>query len=142
MLIPGAYWVTATDPTGSAFVERPLEIGRDRLSEAPSHTIRLYPKTTQDASAGMVEISPGTLNMGSNDTLPGEGTVRTAPPEFPEHKVSMRGFFLDRKEVTNRAFMEFLRATDRESWGAKIWPESGGRPEAGKTRLAGHASDA
>ncbi len=133
MLIPGAYWVTATDPSGSAFVERPFDIGRDRVTDGFfSHVLRLYPKTTRDASAGMVEIPPGTLNMGSNDMLPGEGEVTFLPPEFPEHKVSMRGFFLDRTEVTNRAFMQFLENTGRKSWGANIWPGSGGRPEPGK----------
>jgi serine/threonine protein kinase/formylglycine-generating enzyme required for sulfatase activity len=128
-IIPGAYWVTAIAPSGTAFVERPLEV---RRSYGFNPTIRLYPKTNQDASAGMVEIPPGTLRMGSNETLPGEGMVRTAPPEFPEHDVPVRGFYLDRTEVTNRAFLEFLTRTGREGWGANIWPESGGRPEPGK----------
>jgi formylglycine-generating enzyme required for sulfatase activity len=80
----------------------------------------------------MVEISPGTLNMGSNATSPGEGMVINVPPEYPEHEVSMHGFFLDRTEVTNRAFMEFLTNTGREHWGKDIWPESGGRPVSGE----------
>ena len=132
MLIPGAYWLTATDPSRSAFVERPLEIRRDKASQDPSNNIRLYPKTNQEASAGMVEIPPGKLKMGSNETLPGEGMVINARPEFPEHEVPVRGFYLDRTEVTNRAFMEFLKNTGRESWGSNIWPDSGGRPEPGK----------
>ena len=90
----------------------------------------------------MIAIPPGTLRMGSNDTRPNETIPKSRnqgspqvidlPPEFPEHEVSVLGFYLDRTEVTNRAFMEFLEATGRESWGANIWPENGGRPDPGK----------
>jgi formylglycine-generating enzyme required for sulfatase activity len=80
--------------------------------------------------AGMSEIRGGTLKMGSNETIPGQGVMRGAPPEYPEHDVPVPSFFLDRTEVTNRAFMEFLAKTGREAWGARIWPETGGRPDS------------
>ncbi len=70
--------------------------------------------------------------MGSNETLPGNGMTRSAPPEYPEHEVSVPGFYLDRAEVTNRAFWEFLEQTGREAWGARIWPDTGSRPEAAR----------
>jgi formylglycine-generating enzyme required for sulfatase activity len=129
-IIPGAYWVTAFVDGSAAFVERPFEVKRDRWLESVSQVIQLYPKTTPEAAAGMSEIQGGDLKMGSNETLPGQGVMRIAPPEYPEHEVTVPGFYLDRTEVTNRAFMAFLVKTGREAWGANIWPETGGRPES------------
>lgn len=128
-IIPGDYWVTASVDGADNFVERPFTVRRNRSPRSYSHTLRLYPKTNRDASAGMVEIPAGTLKMGSNELLPGDGLVRDAPPEYPEHDVSVRGFYLDRTEVTNRAFFEFLVATGREAWGRTIWPGHDGRPD-------------
>jgi formylglycine-generating enzyme required for sulfatase activity len=77
----------------------------------------------------MVEVPAGTLKMGSNETPPREGYANLLPPEFPEHPVAVPGFYLDRTEVTNRAFLAFLKATGREAWGKNIWPKSGGQPD-------------
>ena len=107
IVIPGTYWVTAFVEGTDAFVERPFEVRRDRNFEAYSHVLELFPKTIRDASAGMVEIPGGTLKMGSNDTLPSVGLVIQAPAEYPEHDVPVRPFYLDRTEVTNRAFLDF-----------------------------------
>ncbi len=128
-VIPGEYWVTALVDGTDTFVERPFTVRRDRSLRSFSHTLRLYPKTTRDASAGMVEIPAGTLKMGSNELLPGDGLIKDAPPEYPAHDVPMRGFYLDRTEVTNRAFFEFLVATGCEEWGRGIWPDHDGRPD-------------
>ncbi len=128
MVIPGTYWVTAFVEGTDAFVERPFEVRRDRSFEAYSHVLELFPKTLRDASAGMVEIPGGTLKMGSNDTLPAVGLFVQAPAEFPEHDVPVRAFYLDRTEVTNRAFLEFLSNTGRLAWGQSIWSATNGRP--------------
>jgi formylglycine-generating enzyme required for sulfatase activity len=77
----------------------------------------------------MVWVPGGILRMGSNQTLPGEGLVKLAPPEYPEHAVTVDGFFLDPTEVTNRAFAEFLDQTGRQAWGRSIWPDTDGRPD-------------
>jgi eukaryotic-like serine/threonine-protein kinase len=129
MIIPGAYWVTAVVDGGSWFVERPFEVRRDRESAGLSHLLWLHPKTTLDAASGMVEIKGGTLKMGSNDLLPGAGPKRGAPSEYPEHEVPVRDFYIDRTEVTNRAFVEFLVKTGREDWRSSVWPDSGGHPD-------------
>jgi len=129
-LIPGAYWVTASVDGTGAFVERPFELRRDRSLDSPIPLLWLNPKTAPDATAGMVEIPPGTLKMGSSETSPGEGFARLFPPEYPEHPVVVPGFHLDRTEVTNRAFLAFLKETGREAWGKNVWPQSGGQPDA------------
>jgi formylglycine-generating enzyme required for sulfatase activity len=54
---------------------------------------------------GMVWIPGGTFTMGSE---PGPG-VR--PDESPPHRVRVKGFWIDRTEVTNRQFAEFVKAT-------------------------------
>jgi len=76
----------------------------------------------------MIEIPGGTLKMGSNETLPAVGRFVQAQAEFPEHDVPVRAFYLDRSEVTNRAFLEFLSSTGRLAWGQSIWSETNGRP--------------
>ena len=128
LVIPGTYWVTAFVEGTDAFVERPFEVKRDRTFEAFSHVLELFPKTIRDATAGMVEVPAGTLKMGSNKTPPRVGDFIQAPAEYPEHDVPVRSFYLDRTEVTNRAFVDFLSKTGRLAWGQSIWPETNGRP--------------
>jgi formylglycine-generating enzyme required for sulfatase activity len=52
---------------------------------------------------GMVKVPPGIFSMGSDS---GE------PAERPIHDVTVSGFYLDRFEVTNAAFSEFVAATN------------------------------
>ncbi len=54
--------------------------------------------------AGMTHISGGEYSMGATD---GEG----GPDELPVHKVKLRGFWMDRTEVTNKQFKDFVAAT-------------------------------
>lgn len=53
---------------------------------------------------GMVWIPGGTFTMGSTDPL-------ARPDEQPLHTVEIRGFWLDRTEVTNAQFQAFVDAT-------------------------------
>jgi len=62
-------------------------------------------KSPSGAPPGMVWIPGGAFTMGSK---PGVG-VR--PDESPAHRVRVRGFWMDRTEVTNRQFAEFVKAT-------------------------------
>ena len=50
----------------------------------------------------MVWISGGTFNMGSK---------HGKPDELPVHKVTLDGFWIDKTEVTNEQFAEFVKAT-------------------------------
>lgn len=64
---------------------------------------------TSDAPPGMVLIPPGEFTMGSPE---GSGGF---PDEQPERRVLLSGFYLDRFEVTNGAYAEFVNATHHRS---------------------------
>lgn len=53
---------------------------------------------------GMVWINAGTFQMGSSNN---EGR----PDEYPQHKVQVEGFWMDKTEVTNAEFRKFVDAT-------------------------------
>ena len=55
------------------------------------------------APAGMVWIPGGTFWMGADDA--------SASDAKPVHEVSVNGFWMDRTEVTNRAFARFVKET-------------------------------
>jgi len=54
----------------------------------------------------MVLIPAGEFTMGSNNRLPDEG---------PEHKVTLKSYWMDRYEVTNLQYKQFIDATKRKS---------------------------
>ena len=58
-----------------------------------------------DPPAGMVYIPAGVFTMG------GRESTFARQDEFPLHKVRVNGFFMDEHEVTNRQFMDFVKAT-------------------------------
>ncbi len=67
-----------------------------------AHTRRDAPSAApKDVSAQMVSIPSGTFTMGDNS---GE------PDEYPERKLSMQGYRIDRTEVTNRAYRACVAA--------------------------------
>jgi formylglycine-generating enzyme required for sulfatase activity len=59
-------------------------------------------KIEPNVHAGMVSINGGTFSMGSDQHYPEEG---------PVHRVTVRGFWIDRTPVTNRQFRKFVNAT-------------------------------
>lgn len=52
----------------------------------------------------MVFIKAGTFTMGGNND-------QADPDEFPNHKVTLNSFWIDRHEVTNAQYTEFVNAT-------------------------------
>jgi formylglycine-generating enzyme required for sulfatase activity len=64
----------------------------------------MYKTRMGDEGREMVQIPEGPFTMGSND---GD------PDEAPEHQVFLKGFFLDRKEVTQAEYMRFAKMTKR-----------------------------
>jgi len=56
------------------------------------------------AHPGMVWIPGGTFNMGADND-------QASPDEYPKHAVTVAGFWIDRTEVTNKQFAEFVTAT-------------------------------
>jgi formylglycine-generating enzyme required for sulfatase activity len=53
---------------------------------------------------GMVWIKAGTFSMGGDNKQAGED-------EYPKHKVTVKGFWMDATEVTNAEFAKFVKAT-------------------------------
>jgi sulfatase modifying factor 1 len=53
---------------------------------------------------GMVWIKPGTFMMGGDNS-------QAADDEYPKHKVTVDGFWMDVTTVTNAQFAEFVKAT-------------------------------
>jgi formylglycine-generating enzyme required for sulfatase activity len=61
---------------------------------------------TESVKADLVEIPGGTFQMGRNDG---------PPQEQPEHAVTVQKFYMDRNEVTNAEYTEFVRDTNYEA---------------------------
>ena len=75
----------------------------------------------QAGGGEMVWIPAGKFTMGSNDG---------ARDELPLHDVRVRGFFMDKTEVTNAQFAQFVEATGHVT-AAEWTPDSGESREAG-----------
>lgn len=61
-------------------------------------------KATENTHAGMVWINSGTFMMGADNK-------QASPDEYPKHKVTVNGFWMDATEVTNLQFAKFVKAT-------------------------------
>lgn len=71
--------------------------------QAPVDLLTENRKPPETAPSGMVWIPGGTFWMGGND--------RATTDADPSHRVALGGFWMDRTEVTNRQFAEFVKAT-------------------------------
>ena len=60
---------------------------------------------------GMVKIPSGSFFMGSSGLFQTEYGPKTFPEEKPQHKVTVKGFWIDETEVTNAQFAAFVKAT-------------------------------
>ena len=74
-------------------------------------------------SHDMVYIPGGLFLMGSNWREDG-GEFRFGADEFPQRKVRARGFYIDRYEVTEAQYLEFLNATGSKKYPG-YWKEAG-----------------
>jgi formylglycine-generating enzyme required for sulfatase activity len=79
---------------------------RQVVSNAPAQDYSMYKTRMGDEGREMVQVPEGPFTMGSND---GD------PDEAPEHQVFLRGFFIDRKEVTQTEYMRFAKMTKRSA---------------------------
>jgi serine/threonine protein kinase/formylglycine-generating enzyme required for sulfatase activity len=77
-------------------------IANNRNQATPSPTSR--PDAT--IKADLIEIPGGTFQMGRNDG---------PPQERPEHAVTVQKFLMDRTEVTNAEYAQFVQDTNYES---------------------------
>lgn len=78
-------------PVSKGLIMAPTNTSSDTSESKPSHK-------------DMVWIPGGTYTMGAEDS---EGR----PDEYPAHQVRVRGFWMDRHEVTNAQFRTFVEAT-------------------------------
>ena len=77
---------------------------RQTVSTGAGEDYSMYKTRMGDEGREMVQIPEGPFTMGSH-----EGD----PDEAPEHQVFLKGFFLDRKEVTQTEYMRFAKMTKR-----------------------------
>jgi len=88
--LAAGYWLTGFDQAAS---------------EAQVPSCLLPPELPSAPHAGMVWVPPGKFDMG-DDRYPEEG---------PIHATRVAGFWMDRTEVTNAQFAEFVKATGHVS---------------------------
>jgi serine/threonine-protein kinase len=65
------------------------------------------PSPTPVPKAALAEIPGGTFQMGRDD-----GPLN----EVPAHSVAVRSFFMDKTEVTNAEYEQFVQETNRRTW--------------------------
>jgi formylglycine-generating enzyme required for sulfatase activity len=70
------------------------------VATGPNTTNQGTSSTAEVTKAELVEIPGGTFQMGRNDG---------PPQERPEHSVTVQKFYMDRTEVTNAEYAEFVR---------------------------------
>lgn len=71
---------------------------------ATGERVEAAPANTADSHPGMVWIEGGSFRMGGDNS-------QAADDEYPKHKVSVDGFWMDITEVTNEQFEKFVKAT-------------------------------
>jgi sulfatase modifying factor 1 len=64
----------------------------------------IFRNVSNSSHAGMVWVLAGTYLMGADNK-------QALPDEYPKHKVSVDGFWIDVTEVTNVQFAKFVKAT-------------------------------
>jgi formylglycine-generating enzyme len=75
-----------------------------RLAAAALAAVRFDEERRGPDTTGMVYLPGGEFTMGSTDPL-------ARPDETPVHRVRVQGFWIDRTEVTNAQFADFVKAT-------------------------------
>jgi formylglycine-generating enzyme required for sulfatase activity len=103
-----AYFLLWSKSSGTGGGDKPTNQGTPQI-------------TPEVVKADLVEIPGGTFQMGRNDG---------PPQERPEHSVTVKNFYMDRTEVTNAEYAEFVRDTGYQA--PSQWV--GGRPLTGQER--------
>ena len=117
------YWSSAAAQTASPLTPPP------KFPEAAAFSERIAPLSARQA-AGMVRIPGGTYSIGSPAAHPlADGLA------MPRHEVRLAPFRMDRTEVTNAQFAEFLNALPVKPAGTAL----GGKVSAANIPQAWHA---
>jgi formylglycine-generating enzyme required for sulfatase activity len=75
-----------------------------RFASLGAHQIGVPDLNHDNSHKGMIWIKAGTFFMGADNK-------EAAPDEYPKHKVTVGGFWMDATEVTNAQFAKFVKAT-------------------------------
>jgi formylglycine-generating enzyme required for sulfatase activity len=100
------------------------------FSPAKPATVAPETATTEEKPApksDMMDVTGGSFMMGRNDI----STASQSYNQWPAHSVTVRSFQLDRTEVTNAEYADFVRETNHEA--PSHW--QGTTPKAGEERL-------
>ncbi|MBI5117118.1 SUMF1/EgtB/PvdO family nonheme iron enzyme [Candidatus Poribacteria bacterium] len=110
--------------------ERQARIERERIAKEEEEKKKAAEKKAREFTAeGMILIPAGKFLMGSPED---EG----ADVEHPQHTIYLDAFYIDKYEVTNAQFKEFVEAAhyvtqaERDGWG-KVWTGKGWPKEKG-----------
>lgn len=115
LLLGSLFMVSCEQKTDKKTVEAVADVGLkdSSISSCSSSLPKRFAGTspTQDSviagkdnTEGMVLIPGGTFLMGADNE-------QARPDEYPKHKVSVDGFWMDATEVTNAQFRAFVEAT-------------------------------
>ncbi|GET31504.1 hypothetical protein PbJCM13498_03670 [Prolixibacter bellariivorans] len=110
-----SYWVTDKNPAKTAKEKQMLSVGKSaQASPAKGFgpTISNPGTPPGKAPADMVWIPGGTFSMGATDpTTLKDGGQEPMNDARPVHRVYVDGFWMDKTEVTNAEFRQFVKAT-------------------------------
>jgi formylglycine-generating enzyme len=107
-MVIGALWsCTSTDKPATTAAKKDTAVSCESSLPARFATAAPDTATTQTENLsheGMVWIAPNNFDMGASDQ---EGRS----DEYPQHKVTLAGYWIDATEVTNAQFKKFIAAT-------------------------------
>jgi sulfatase modifying factor 1 len=86
-------------------------------------TLSLTAQSEPKAFEHMVLIPSGSFSMGGNAGLMG-GDSQSHQTSYPIHKVALDAFWIDKTEVTNRQFAEFIEASGYVTFAERPLPEA------------------
>lgn len=95
---------TSEDPAVKDSANCCMPKSTNRFSAGDTNALTASGQVPQHGYDGMVRIPGGSFLMGGNND-------QASADEFPRHKVTVSGFWMDETEVTNRQFAEFVEAT-------------------------------
>src|ERR1700761_192802 len=116
LLILCLAWVSCRQPssTGQSYAIHPAAATKKAIcceSNIPARfaSFENRPVNVPDVNAdnshkGMIWIKGGTFMMGADNK-------QAADDEYPKHKVTVSGFWMDATELTNAEFAKFVKAT-------------------------------
>jgi len=97
--------VVITEPIASAKKALCCESNIPKRFASLTTRITSLPEVAHNKShKGMIWINTGTFMMGADNK-------HASPDEYPKHKVTVSGFWMDITEVTNAEFAQFVKAT-------------------------------